>query len=112
MSEPYDLIAHVERQRRFSLKAFGPGKRTKGVLDHLRKELDEIEADPTDPHEWADLILLALDGAWRHGLEPSEIADAIRSKQAINELREWPDWRKSDPDRAIEHVRSPNEKQE
>jgi len=46
------------------------GTRTKGVIDHLRKELDEVEKEPTDLLEWIDLVLLALDGAWRHGYTP------------------------------------------
>jgi Protein of unknown function (DUF550) len=103
----FDLIAHLERQRAFSLETFGPGARTKGVLDHIRKELAEIEADPDDISEWVDVILLALDGAWRAGWEPAAIAEAIAAKQAKNETRVWPDWRTAEPDKAIEHVRTP-----
>lgn len=101
----FDLIAHLHRQREFSLRTFGPGRRTKGVLDHIRKELAEIEADPTDVEEWADLLLLALDGAWRAGHEPEAIAAALEAKQTKNEGRTWPDWRTAEPDKAIEHVR-------
>lgn len=99
-------VAHLERQRRFSLNAFGPGPRTLGVLDHIRKELVEIEADPTDLGEWVDLIILALDGAWRSGHEPADIINAIKDKQAINEARTWPDWRGRSTDEAIEHDRT------
>jgi hypothetical protein len=101
----FDLIAHLHGQRQFSLKTFGPGARTKGILDHIRKELAEIEEDPSDVTEWADLLLLALDGAWRSGHEPEQIAEAIKAKQAKNEQRKWPDWRTADPNKAIEHVR-------
>jgi len=101
----FDLIKHLERQRQFSFETFGPGARTKGVIDHIRKELIEIEARPHDLREWADLILLALDGAWRAGATPEGVAAAIRDKQAINEARTWPDWRACDPDKAIEHKR-------
>ena len=41
----FDLIAHLRRQREFSEKAFGPGPRTQAVMDHIRKELAEIEAE-------------------------------------------------------------------
>lgn len=102
----FDLVAHLRRQRAFSERTFGPGSRTKGVLDHLRKELNEIEADPADISEWIDVVLLALDGAWRHGFTPEQIADALAAKQAKNEARTWPDWRTSDPTKAIEHVRA------
>ena len=102
----FDLVAHLERQRDFSLKTFGPGPRTKGVVDHIRKELAEIEADPADIMEWVDVIILAFDGAWRAGWEPQAIVDAIVAKQTKNEARQWPDWRTADPDKAIEHVRA------
>lgn len=97
--------AHIERQRDFSLRTFGPGARTAGVLDHIRKELVEIEADPLDASEWADLIILAIDGAWRAGLLPAEIIHAVERKQLENEGRIWPDWRLFSQDEAIEHVR-------
>lgn len=102
----FDLVAHLERQRAFSLKTFGPGTRAAGVIDHIRKELREIEDDPTDVEEWIDVIILALDGAWRAGFEPARIVEAIVAKQTKNEKRRWPDWRTADPDKAIEHDRS------
>jgi hypothetical protein len=101
-----DLVAHLHRQRAFSERTFGPGARTAGVLDHIRKELAEIERDPGDVTEWIDVVLLALDGAWRAGHEPEAIAAALAAKQAKNELRTWPDWRTADPNRAIEHERA------
>lgn len=104
-SPSFDLIGHLHGQRQFSLKTFGPGPRTKGVVDHIRKELAEIEANPSDVTEWVDVILLALDGAWRAGHEPEQIAAAIKAKQAKNEARQWPDWRTADPNKAIEHVK-------
>lgn len=99
--------AHLERQRIWSRKTFGPGPRTLGVIDHIRKELAEIEADPKDIFEWVDVVILAFDGAWRAGWEPQEIIEAIRAKQSMNESREWPDWRTAPMDKAIEHVREP-----
>ena len=96
---------HLENQRRWSELTFGPGARTKGVIEHIRKELDEIEADPSDLFEWVDVIILAFVGAWRAGWEPQEIIDAVIAKQERNERREWPDWTTFSEDSAIEHVR-------
>lgn len=98
--------SHLARQRFWSQNTFGPGTRLNGVLDHIRKELLEIEADPTDLGEWVDVIILAFDGAWRAGWEPQEIINAIKVKQLKNESRTWPDWRTMSPDVAIEHDRS------
>lgn len=105
MMRQYDLVAHLKRQRAFSLQAFGPGERTDGVLDHITKELEEIRDCPRDLTEWVDLILLAFDGAWRAGFEPEDIAARMDLKQTVNERREWPNWREADPTKAIEHVR-------
>lgn len=106
--KPAEVIdaAYLAHQREWSRETFGPGARTLGVLDHIRKELAEIEADPTDVNEWVDVIILALDGAWRAGWEPQQILDAIAAKQARNEARTWPAWRTMSEDQAIEHDRS------
>lgn len=98
-------IQHLSRQMNWSYNTFGPGLRTKGVIDHIRKELKEIESDPTDLKEWVDVILLAFDGAWRSGADPAAIISAVKQKQLKNESRVWPDWRESSEDHAIEHVR-------
>lgn len=99
---------HLLRQMNWSGNTFGLGLRTKGITDHIRKELLEIEADPLDLKEWVDVIILAFDGAWRTGAEPQEIIDAIIAKQEANEVRQWPDWRKFTENEAIEHIRVPN----
>jgi len=97
---------HLQRQRNWSGATFGPGSRAQGLVDHIRKELTEIEADPTDLKEWIDVAILALDGAWRSGAQPQEIIAALVAKQTKNEGRLWPDWRTADPNKAIEHDRS------
>lgn len=104
--ENFDLVEHLARQQDFSLRTFGPGARTKGLIDHIQKELREIANDPTDLMEWIDVIMLGLDGAWRSGHLPEEIAQALHDKLERNEARDWPDWRTADPDKAIEHVRT------
>lgn len=101
----YDLIEHLEQQQDFSLRTFGPGMRTRGVIEHIRKQLAEIEEEPADLAEWIDVVLLALDGAWRAGHAPQEIAQALHDKLEKNKARKWPDWRTAAPDKAIEHVR-------
>lgn len=102
---PFDFHAHLARQAAWSIRTFGPGDRAKGVVDHIRKELLEIEKTPGDLEEWIDVVILALDGAWRSGATPEQIVAAIVAKQTKNEKRNWPDWRTADPDKAIEHVK-------
>lgn len=106
------LEAHLDRQRRFSSRTFGPmhlRHRTAGVIDHIRKELFEIEENPRKLDEWIDVVILAFDGAMRNGYTSKEIVAALEAKQTKNENRDWPDWRSAAPGKAIEHVRSPEE---
>ena len=86
-----DFIAHLTRQAAASRGFFGPGPRTKGVTDHIGKELIEIEKCYTEPldtnvhefvppvtrkpadherhmaaaAEWVDVSILGMDGLLR-----------------------------------------------
>src|ERR1700689_102982 len=97
-----NLTDHLYRQGVWSEHTFGPGERSKGIVDHIRKELLEIEAAPHDLSEWVDVAILAFDGAWRSGFTPEQIVRALEAKQTKNEKRKWPDWRTAAPDKAIE----------
>jgi hypothetical protein len=106
----FDLVKHLQRQMEFSARTYGPGDRTDGVCDHIRKELAEVQADAavgaaTLP-ELVDVIILGFDGAWRSGATPEQIVSAIVAKQTKNEGRRWPDWRTADRGKAIEHDRT------
>jgi hypothetical protein len=100
-----DLLEYLRRQKAWSLETFGPGNRTAGILDHLRKELIEIAKSSRDVYEWIDVVILAFDGAWREGFSLTEIVAALQAKQATNKARDWPDWRGVSKGVAIEHVR-------
>lgn len=91
----------LEDQRRWSAATFGPGYRTVGILRHVRKELAEIEANPHDLEEWIDVILLAIDGFWRHG--GWDLAAALWAKRDKNRARKWPP--PGPEDQPTEHVK-------
>ena len=113
-----DLQQHLVRQMAFSRATFGPGPRTNGVIDHIRKELVEVQESNGSPTEWTDVVLLALDGLWRSvraqsvwsQSDPKDVTatvvEFLERKQGKNELRDWPDWRTMSSDKAIEHVRT------
>jgi len=126
MTNNFNLEQHMMRMQAFSRANFGPGTRTEGLIDHVKKELDEIAERPKAVawQEWLDVIILGLDGFWRslaygEGEDDQEIrtnyhtfsnvgdilVDHLTKKQTKNELRNWPDWRSAEPGKAIEHVR-------
>jgi len=100
-----NLINHLFKQISFSVNTFGPGSRTSGILDHIRKELLEVETHPDDLEEWIDIVTLAFDGAWRAGFTPQQIVDKLEAKLQKNILRDWPDWRTAEKGKAIEHIK-------
>ena len=113
-----NLEQHLIRQMAWSHATFGPGCRSAGVIEHIRKELKEVEEANGLAAEWVDVVILALDGltrrlAYNQGDErrgdPEKVASLavtmILEKQRINEAREWPNWREQDSAKAIEHVK-------
>lgn len=98
---------YVERQKEWSEKTFGPGPRTEGVLKHIEKEIAEVRAAPSDMDEWLDIVMLALDGAWRAGHSTKDICDGLERLQMRNMYRRnWPP--PAPPDQPNEHIREPS----
>ena len=85
-----EFVEYIRRQREWSEKTFGLGRRTKGITDHIRSELLEVESTPDDPYEWVDIVILALDGAWRTGASLVEIRRLLWDKQKVNFERKFP----------------------
>lgn len=92
-----ELAFYLERQKSWSVKTFGDSKRTLGLTKHIRKELDEIEVKPDDLLEWVDVIILAMDGFWRHGGKPEQLSELIDLKQRMNMSRTFPKTLDSEP---------------
>lgn len=103
----YDALSHedIDSQREWSDHTFGPGERLGGVVAHIREELTEVEAEPGDIAEWADLLILAIDGATRQGFSGADLIAAYHDKMLTNRMRQWPDWRDFSEDEPINHVR-------
>ena len=101
----FDFVDYVRRHGEFSDKTFGKGITSSAVIKHIRKEIDEVEACPTDVLEWADIIILAIDGARRIGYTGEEIAIALELKFSINKDRDWPNPTEAPTDEPIEHIK-------
>ncbi len=84
------LSSFVLDFRSWSTMTFGSGKRTLGTTNHIRKELLEVEADPEDLTEWVDVILLGIEGYWRHGGRSWDLLNDLRAKLDICMSRAYP----------------------
>lgn len=102
----FNLLHWLNVNIPWSADTFGPGTCTEGVLKHIEEEIEEVRKDPTDISEWIDIVILALDGAWRAGASAEDICLALQNKQNKNMAREWPDWRQFKPDEPINHIRT------
>ena len=96
------LREYIQRHISWSKTTFGPGTQHKKICNHIEKELKEVRENPSDLYEWIDIIILALDGAWRAGYSPVQIINALIKKQAINFERKW---ELGDKDTPNEHKR-------
>jgi hypothetical protein len=74
-----------------------------GAINHLRKEVGELLDEMDDITEWADCLMLLLDGARRRGIDIDAIVDATWDKLEVNRQRKWG---KPDADGVVEHVRT------
>ena len=74
-----------------------------GPLAHMRKEIAEVEEQPFDRDEWADMLLLLLDASRRSGLNATGLILAAEYKLSINKNRIWGD---PNPDGSVEHIRA------
>lgn len=72
------LAEFIEVHSKWSRSTFGEGKRPGGVTAHLLKELLEVRWSD-DPKEWADIIILGVDGLWRS-------LDGGQGKQSLGAL--------------------------
>ena len=74
---------YMEAQAEVSADKFGyPTAETdcERITQKIKDELEEVSADPYDLEEWIDVIILALDGYWRHGGEPKHIVSHLVNK--------------------------------
>lgn len=95
----------VEDQADWSQKTFGSDSERGpiGPLKHLIKEANEAIANPTDPSEYADCLILILDASRRAGIKVMQLIEAAQAKMKKNKAREWPKCEASNSEEPIEH---------
>lgn len=83
--------------REFHVQTFPHSSATSCAI-HLRREVEELLADPTDPEEIADCLLLTAAVAIEAGVD---LKDAVRRKLEKNRMRTWG---VPDAEGVVEHV--------
>ncbi len=104
----FDLINYLTHVREWSIQTFGPYINKERIIQHIKKELVETQQakTPSDElEEWIDVVILGFDGAWRSGHSAEDVVAMLVYKQAVNERRQWPDWRTAPKDQVIEHIK-------
>ena len=91
----------LEKQIKWSKETFGDSKRTEGILKHIIKECDEVRENPEDLEEWVDIMILAMDGYWRHGGSPKMLMNYLENKLWINQQRIYPKVSDDEPSHHI-----------
>jgi hypothetical protein len=112
-----DFKHYLIRKIQWSIKTFGQGKRTNGVLQHISREIEEVKGSNGSAKEWVDLVILSLDGLCRElvynkpGMSEVAASNAaitlLMEKQLENEAREWPPVDEANQDVAIAHLKEP-----
>lgn len=74
-----------------------------GPLKHMAKEINELLENPTDPHEYADLLILLLDSSRRAGIDAIDLIAFALDKMELNKKRKWSKPVEGEP---CEHIRT------
>lgn len=82
------LQALWNRQNEFQRRVF-PNQTVEAKLKHLKREVDEAMANPSDRLEWADCLLLLFAAAAKQGLTLDDLLIAAHQKIDINNDRQW-----------------------
>jgi NTP pyrophosphatase (non-canonical NTP hydrolase) len=67
-------------------------------VQHIKKEVEELEAEPQDPNEMADILILLIHHAAANGVD---IFTAVEDKFKILKTRKWG---APDKDGVVEHI--------
>lgn len=103
MGEEMSNLSKLQKdQGEWADETFGGGRNPRPILNHLRREVDEAIADPFDPMEYADILLLLVDAARNAGITGDEMIDYAYRKLEINKSRKWGS---PNPDGSIEHIK-------
>jgi predicted house-cleaning noncanonical NTP pyrophosphatase (MazG superfamily) len=87
----------------WSDQKFGENREPTALLNHLKKEVDEIIREPYDLEEYADAFMLLVDAARLAGFNMTDVFNAMWLKFEKNKNREWG---LPDENGVVEHIRN------
>ena len=64
-----------------------PNRTPSNALLKMTEETAELIRDPTDPEEYADILVMLVDLAAMHGVH--DLGEAVRKKMKVNANRTW-----------------------
>jgi hypothetical protein len=77
-----------DRIEKFQREKF-PAQPMSAKLRHCGHEIRELQENPDDDSEWADVFILLLGAAAQYGFTASNLISITHRKMDINEKREW-----------------------
>lgn len=119
------------RHMKWSRATFGPveDRTIDGVIEHIRKELDEVKEAAEDltenrkepvgslggayarqkitnnyAEEVCDILILGMELANVMDIRPQHLQATLDKKQTKNEARKWPEVSEQEPGKPIEHL--------
>ena len=66
-----------------------PNRTPEGTLLKLFEEIGEIASEPSNPDEYADVMIVLLDLAHQHGISADDLIQSTSHKMAVNSARNW-----------------------
>ena len=101
----WDFFDHIwDPINKWADATFPCPRHPSGPINHLKKEIVELEQSDYKSHEeWADLMILVINGAHCAGLSCNDLFNAIVRKMAKNKKRVY---NQVGADGVIEHDRS------
>ena len=81
---------------------FGKDRKPEMILQHLKKEIQELIEEPSNLEEYADVGILWLNAAAKAGYKVKDLYFAMAGKLMVNKSRKWG---KPDENDVVEHLR-------
>lgn len=68
---------------------FGSSRGPKGLVEHLKEEVEHLSENPYNPMNFADVFILLINASREAGFSMHDIYRAVEAKHKINVSRIW-----------------------